>query len=87
MKRTGREVRLPVRCAVCFSSRPLSHLCPEVPQSLGCLVLLLAGGVGIGSEHEADVVVRYGGVRLDGYAGLEGQGGKCMAQVVKSEMV
>lgn len=68
--------------------RPLSPLRHEVPQSLGCLVLLLAGGVGIGSEHKPDVVVsQHGGDRLDVHAGLEGQGGKCMAQVVESEMV
>ena len=66
MQRTGREVRLPNRCAVCVPFRPLSHLRHEVAHGLGGLVLLLAGGVGVGSQGESGIVMaQHGGHRLD----------------------
>ena len=79
-QRTGREVRLPNRCAVCIPLRPLSHLRHEAPHGLGRLVLFLAGGVGVGPQGEPCVVVpQHGGDRFDVYPVLEGQGGKGVA--------
>ena len=47
-----------------------------------CLILLLAGGVGIGAQGEPCVVVaQHGGHRLDVHAVLEGQGGEGMTEI------
>ena len=76
-QRTGREVRLPNRCAVCFPLRPLSHLRHEVAHGLGCLILLLAGGVGVCPQGEPCVVVpQHGRDGFDVHAALEGQSGE-----------
>ncbi len=45
----------------------------------------LAGGVGVGAQGEAGVVVaQHGGDGLDVYAVLEGQGGKGVAEIVEA---
>ena len=56
-QRTGREVRLPNRCAGYFLEALLPYLCHEVPHGLSCLVLLLPGGVGVGPQGEPGVEV------------------------------
>ena len=83
-QRTGREVWLPNRCAVCFPLRLLSHLRHEVSHGLRCLVLLLAGGVGVGAEGESCIVMsQHGGDGFDVHAVLESQGGEGVTQVVE----
>ena len=54
-----------MRCAVCFWLS-LSHLCHEVSHGLRRLVLLLAGGVGVGPQGEPCVAVpQHGGDGFD----------------------
>lgn len=74
-QRTGREVRLPNRCAVFLLPVSLPYLRHEVARGLGRLVLLLPGGVGIGTEGESGVVMpQHGGDGLDVCAVLERTG-------------
>ena len=57
--------------------RPLSHLRHEVAHGLGCLILLLPGGVGVGAQGEPGVKVpQHGGHRFYIYAILRGRGGE-----------
>ena len=77
--RQGSSASRPVRCAVYFWLS-LPYLRHEVAHGLGCLVLLLSGGVGVGAESEPCVVVaQHGGDGLDVYAILKGQGGEGVA--------
>ncbi len=71
--RQGSSASQPVRCAACFWLF-LPHLHHEVAHGLCCLVLLLAGSVGVGAQGEPGVVVsQHGGDCLDIHAVLEGQ--------------
>lgn len=56
IKRTGREARLSVRCAVCFQMS-LLYLCHEITRGLGGFVLLLPCGAGVGLEGELGAAV------------------------------
>lgn len=82
-QRTGKEVRLPNRCAVLLSWRwDLPHLRHEVPHGLGCFILFLAGGVGVGAEGEPGVVVpQHGGDGFDVHAVLKSQGGEGVPEI------
>ena len=72
--RQGSSASRPVRCAV--SCLPLSHLRHEVAHGLGCFILLLAGGVGVGPEGKPGVVVsQHGGDCLNVHTVLKGPGG------------
>ena len=55
----------------------LHHLGHEVSHGFCCLILHLAGGVGVGAQGEARVVVpQHTGNRLDIHAVLQRQGGE-----------
>lgn len=55
---------------------------------MGGLVLFLAGGVGVGPQGEACVVMpQHGRDRLDVHAVLEGQGGEGVSEIVEPEML
>ena len=65
----------------------LPHLCHEVAHGLRCLVLLLAGGVGVGPQGEACVVMpQHGRDRLNVHAVLEGQGGEGVPEIMEPEV-
>ena len=82
MQRTGGEVRLSNQCAVCVPLRPLSYLRHEVPHGLRCLILLLAGGVGVCPQGESGIVMaQHGGHRFDIHAVLKGQRGEGVPEV------
>ena len=58
----------------------LHHLCHETAHGLRRLVLHLPGGVGVGAEREARVVMaQHTGDRLDVHTVLQGQRGEGMA--------
>lgn len=60
----------------------LHDLRHEVPHGLGCLVLFLAGGVGVGSQSESCVVVaQHGGDGFDVHAVLKSQGGEGVPEI------
>lgn len=49
---------------------------------MGCLVLFLAGGVGVGSQSESCVVVaQHGGDGFDVHAVLKSQGGEGVPEI------
>ena len=86
-QRTGGEARLPGWCAVCSPLRSLSHLRHEIAHGLGCLVLLLPRGVGVGAEGESCIVVsQHGGDGFDIHSVLEGQGGEGVPEIVEPEV-
>lgn len=67
--RRGSSASQPVRCAALWAL--LSDLRYEVPHGLGGLILLLAGGVGVGAEGEPGIVVsQHRGDRLEVHAVL-----------------
>ena len=71
------KLGFPTGALFCLGSGVLSHLRHEAPHGLGCFVLLLAGGVGVGAEGEPSIVVSQHGVDgLDIDAVLECQGGE-----------
>ena len=88
MQRTGREVRLPNRCAALLSwGWDLPHLRHEAAHGLCRLVLLLPGGVGVCPQGEPGVVVaQHGGDGFDVHAVLEGQGGEGVPEIVEPEV-
>ena len=66
----------------------LSYLCHEIPHSLRCLVLFLAGGVSVGAEGESGIVVaQHGGDGFDVHAVLEGQSGEGVPEIVKPKVL
>lgn len=63
----------------------LHHLCHEAAHGLGGFILLLAGGVGVGAQGEARVVMAQH--TADGFhvhAVLQGQRGECVSEIVKA---
>ena len=59
----------------------------DVAHGLGCLILLLPGGVGVGAQGEPGVKVpQHGGHRFYIYAILQGRGGEGVPQIVEPEM-
>ena len=63
------------------------YLLHEAPHRFSSLVLHLAGGVGVGAEGEAGIVVaQHGGDGFDIDAILEGCRGERVAEVVEAEV-
>lgn len=64
----------------------LHHLRHEAAHGFRCLILYLPGGVGIGSEREACVVVpEHIGHRFDVDAVLQRQGSECVPKLMQAE--
>ena len=62
-----------------YRSRRLHHLCHEAAHGLCGFVLLLPGGVGVGAQGEARVVVtQHTADGLDIHTVLQGQCGECV---------
>ena len=77
---------LPSRPVFCCRSL-LYDLPQDVAHGLGCLILLLPGGVGVGAQGEPGVKVpQHGGHRFYIYAILRGRGGEGVPQIVEPEM-
>ena len=63
----------------------LHRLCNKAAHLVRCGFLHGGGGVGVGAQGEAGVVVaQHGGDGLDVYAVLEGQGGEGVAEIRES---
>lgn len=60
----------------------------DVAHGLGCLILLLPGGVGVGAQGEPGIVVpRHGGHGFDVHAVLEGCGGEGVTEIMEADML
>ena len=71
------KLGFPTGALFCFWVVDLPHLRHEATHGLGCLVLLLAGGMCVGAESESCIVVaQHGGDRLDVHVVLGGQSGQ-----------
>ena len=67
---------------------PLYYLAHEISHGFRRLVLHLSGGVGVGAQGEARVVVsQHTGHRLDVYAVLQRQGCEGVSQIVEADAV
>ena len=80
--RRGGFASSPVLFCVLFRSHDLRH---EAAHGLRGFVLLLAGGVGVGSQGESGIVVAQH--TADGFhvhAVLQGQRGECVSEIVKA---
>ena len=76
-----------MRCFACWLEVFLPYLRHEVAHGLRRLVLLLAGGVGVGSQGESCVVMsQHGRDRFDVHTVLKGQGGEGMAEIVEPKV-
>ena len=65
----------------------LHHLCHEAAHGLSGFILLLAGGVGVGSQGEARVVVpQHGRNRFYIDAILKCQRGECVSEIVEADV-
>ena len=65
----------------------LHDLCHKISHCLRRPVLLLPGGVGVGTESETRVVMaQHTGDRFHVHAVLEGQGCECVPQVVEADV-
>ena len=65
----------------------LHHLGHEAAHGFRRLILHLPGGVGVGAEGEARIVVaQHTGDRLDIHPVLEGQRGECVYDVVETDV-
>lgn len=84
-QRTGREVQLPVRCAVSFFPLyPSLHLHREIPHGLDSFILFLTGGVNVSPQGEPGVIVsQHGGHGPDVHTALEGQGGGSVSEIME----
>ena len=72
-----RKFRLPAWLFSAFSA--LHDLRHKIPHRLRCPILLLSGGVGVGTEGKSCVVVsKHTADRFHIYTVLEGQGGECV---------
>ena len=77
----------PTDAPFCLGDGVLPHLCHEVAHGLRCLVLLLAGGVGVGPQGKSGIVVpQHSGDRFDVHTVLEGQGGEGMTEIVEAKV-
>ena len=67
---------------------PSHYLRHETAHGFCRLILHLSGGVGVGAEGEACVVMtQHTGDRLDVHAILQGEGGEGMTQVVEADVL
>ena len=66
----------------------LHHLGHEISHSFRCLILHLAGGVGVGSEGKACVIVaQHTGDRLDVHSVLQGQSSEGVPKIMEADML
>ena len=66
---------------------PLHDLGHEAAHGFRCLILHLPGGMGVGAQGEARVVVaQHTGDRLDIHPVLEGQRGEGMTQIMEADV-
>ena len=79
----GRSSSLLLWCSLISSH----HLCHEAAHGLCGFVLLLTGGVGVGAQGEARIVVpQHTADSFHVHAVLQSQRGKCVSEIVKAYM-
>ena len=82
----GRKAELLAWLFSAFSA--LHNLCHKISHSFRCSVLLLPGGVGVGAEGEARIIVpQHTADRFHVHAVLESQGRECVSQVVEADVL
>ena len=77
----------PTGALLCLDDGLLSYLRHEVAHGLRCLILLLAGGVGVCPQGESYVIVsQHGADGFDVYTVLERQGGEGVPEIVEPKV-
>ena len=82
-KSAGQEIFLSCPFFLLF----LYNLFHECPHGLGCLVLLLPRGVGVGAEGKSGIVMaQHAGHSLHVHTVLQGRGGEGMTEIMEADV-
>ena len=83
-----RKFGLPARYSCVLVVRVSHHLAHEIPHGFRRLILHLPGGVGVGTQGEARIVVpQHTGDRFNIHSVLQGQGGEGMPEIVEADVL